>query len=223
MNTETDFQSWNDLLDVNTATTQQIVDKIFSGSLAGVPLNVDYTSFDNFVKYSSAEQRIKNFKYKLQLIEHYDTQLGILSVASGSDSGSLQGNTAINTKRKNEVIGGFDAFERWAYNEPTASLFTHGVTGSKLFAQPYSLSPYPKYLESGSYKIFHTTSSEGAIWLNGNINSGSLYDLQNQDSLENTVPANIGRDQNNDQYMLFLNMIGHHYDILYSYINELSR
>ena len=137
--------------------------------------------------------------------------------------GSLKGNELINTKRKNEVIGGFDAFERWAYNEPTASLYTHGVTGSTLYAQPYDIKPYPKYIENGDWVRYHTTSSKGEGWLDGYTVSGSLYDLENEDSLVNSVPENIGRDSNNDQYMLFVNMIGHHYDILYSYINELTR
>ena len=223
MKTETDFQSWNELLDTTTGTTQQIVDRYFSGSLSGINLNVDYSKFDNFVKYSSAEERLKNFRYKIQLVEYYDEQLGILSVAEGSDSGSLKGNEAINTKRKNEVIGGFDAFERWAYNEPTASLFTHGVTGSTLYAEDYAISPYPKYLQDGNYIVHHSTSSYGKAWLDGFISSGSLYDLENEDSLINTIPESIQRDENNDQYVLFVNMIGHHYDILYSYISELTQ
>ena len=223
MKTETDFQSWNELLDTTTSTTQQIVDRYFSGSLSGINLNINYSKFDNFIKYSSAEERLKNFRYKLQLVEYYDEQLGILSNALGSDSGSLKGNESINTKRKNEVIGGFDAFERWAYNEPTASIFTHGVTGSTLYAQPYVLSPYPKYIENGDYKLHHSTSSLGTTWLNGFITSGSLYDLENEDSLINSIPENIAQDVDNDQYLLFVNMIGHHYDILFSYINELTR
>ncbi len=239
MNTETDFQAWNDILDTNSSTTQQIVDKMFSGSLAGINLNIDYTSFDNFVKYSSAEQRVKNFKYKLQLIEHYDEQISILNNASGSDLGSLKGNITINTNRKNDVIGGFDGFEKWAYYEQGSGsavgwpLTTHGVSGSKLFAQPYTLLPYPKresgrfkgseWYSSGSMILHHSTSSFGQAWLDGTIASASLYDLMNQDSLANTVPQNISRASDNSQYNIFVNMIGHHYDILYSYINELTR
>ena len=79
MKTETDFQSWNELLDTTTSTTQQIVDRYFSGSLSGINLNINYSKFDNFIKYSSAEERLKNFRYKLQLVEYYDEQLGILS------------------------------------------------------------------------------------------------------------------------------------------------
>jgi len=50
MITETDFRNWNQLLDANTSTAQDIVDSIFSGSLSGVPLGIDYTAFDNYLR-----------------------------------------------------------------------------------------------------------------------------------------------------------------------------
>ena len=221
--TETDFKSWNELLDTNTGTSQQIIDKYFSGSLSGIDVNLDYSKFDNFVNYSSAEERIKNFEYKLQLIEYFDTQNYILDAAVGSDSSSLQNNIGINTARKNEVIGGFDGFERWAYNESTSSIYTHGVSGSKVFAEDYVITPYPKYIENGDWKLHHTTSSYGENWLNGLVATASNYDLENENSLINTIPENIQRDKENDQYVLFVNMIGHHFDILYTYIRELTK
>ena len=70
--TETEFKSWNDLLGSNLTTSQQILDSYFSGSLGGVDLGIDYSAFDNFVFYSSARDRVDNFKYKLELIEYYE-------------------------------------------------------------------------------------------------------------------------------------------------------
>jgi hypothetical protein len=212
--TETDFKTWNDLLDTTTSTSQQIIDGYFSGSLDDVRLGIDYTDFNNFIQYSSATERLSNFKFKLELIEYYDTQLNILNLASGSDSGSLQNNIITNQSRKSNVIGGFDAFERWMYNEPTASLFTHGITGS--------LTPWPKYIQSGSWKLHHTTSSLGEAWYNGYIQSASIYDIENADALVKTIPEYVRTDDNNDQFVLFVNMIGHHYDILWTYINKLT-
>ena len=211
---ETDFKTWNDLLDTTTATSQKIIDSYFSGSIDDVSLGIDYTDFNNFIQYSSAEERLSNFKFKLELIEYYDTQMSILNLASGSDAGSLQNNILNNQTRKNNVIGGFDAFERWLYNESTASIFTHGITGS--------LTPYPKYIQSGSWKLHHTTSSLGAAWYNGYIQSASLYDIENADALVKYIPEYVRTDDNNDQFILFVNMIGHHYDILWSYINKLT-
>ena len=35
-----------------------------SGSERPVKLNVDYSNYENFVNFSSAEKRLSNFKYK---------------------------------------------------------------------------------------------------------------------------------------------------------------
>ena len=44
-----------------------------------VDINIDYTKFENFINFSSAEERLKNFKYKLDLIEGYDDKVNELS------------------------------------------------------------------------------------------------------------------------------------------------
>jgi hypothetical protein len=62
--TETGLQNWNDLLGSSTSTSQQIIDNFFSGSLSGMKLNIDYSDFNNFIFYSSATERLDNFKYK---------------------------------------------------------------------------------------------------------------------------------------------------------------
>ena len=225
--TETDFKNWNDLLDANTSTSQQIIDRIFSGSLMGVDIGIDYSAFDNFVHFSSAKERVENFKQKLELIEYYDKTIRILNQSNGVDTGAMKGNIAVNEKRRDQVIGSFDGFERWAYYEPTASLSTHGVSGSAIGALPYHITPFPKFLSgsnfSNAYSLYHTTSSLGAEWFTGYIESASLYDIHNESALTKTIPEHIRRDPNNEQYELFVNMIGHHYDILYSYIENLTR
>jgi hypothetical protein len=212
--TETDFKTWNELLDTNLSTSQQIIDSFFSGSIDDVKLGIDFTDYQNFINYSNAVERLSNFKYKLELIEYYNTQLSILNSASGSDAGSLQNNVATNQSRKNNVIGGFDAFERWMYTEPTSSVFSHGITGS--------LAPWPKYIESGSWKLHHTTSSLGLSWYTNNIADASIYDTENENALIKYIPEFVRVDSNNDQFVLFVNMIAHHYDILWTYISKLT-
>jgi len=221
--TETDFQNWNSLLGSNLSTSQQIIDKYFSGSLGGVHLNVDYTAFENFVFYSSAYERLANFKYKLELIEYYDDQLNTLNnVALGTDDTALQNNIALTTERKDNVIGGFDGFERWLYSEPTASLTTHGISGSFIGADGYALTPWPKYLSGSKYYLYDTTDSISTSWYNGFSATASLYDEQNNNALVKTIPEHIRNDANNSEYELFINMIGHHFDILYTYVKALS-
>jgi hypothetical protein len=227
--TETDFKNWNQLLDANLSTSQQIVDKMFSGSLKGegmygaTGLGIDYTAFENFCHFSSAQERLKNFKYKLELVEYYDSRIALLNTTQGSDSSSLQGNVVITQKRKDNVIGSMDGFERWLYNEPTGTLATHGVTGSKIGADTYALTSYPKFLKESKYYLYSTTSSIAKSWYNGFLTTASLYDVHNESALTKTIPEHIRRDENNSEYELFVNMIGHHFDILYTYIDNLTQ
>ena len=221
--TETDFRNWNQLLDANLSTSQGIIDKMFSGSLGGVELGIDYSAFENFTHFSSAKERISNFKYKLEQIEYYDKRLSVLATAVGSDSSSLQGNIATTERRKDQVIGSFDGFERWLYNDQTSSLFTHGISGSMIGAQKYFVRSYPKFMSGSKSHLHHSTSSYGENWFNGTLATASLYDIENDNALAKSIPEHIRIDPNNDQYELFVNMIGHHYDIVYSYIDNLAR
>ena len=236
--TETDFKDWNTLLDASTSTSQQIVDKMFSGSLGGVDIGIDYSGFQNFVHFSSATERLANFKYKLSLIEYYDTRLDTLNAASSTTDTSLLGNITTTTRRKNSIIGSFDGFESWLYNSPTSSLFTHhdnvysdnnnksGVyraDGGYLGAKSYQLTSWPKYLSGSKYYLHKTTDSISENYYNGWYDSASFYDNENNNALAKTIPEHIRLDSNNDQYELFVNMIGHHYDILYSYIENLTK
>jgi hypothetical protein len=221
--TETEFKSWNDLLDANLSTSQQILDRVFSGSLAGVPLGIDYSAFDNFVFYSSAYERLANFKYKLELIEYYNDRIATLDVALGSDEGSLTSNITNTQARIDNIIGSFDGFERYLYNEPTGSLTTHGVSGSYLGADGYVITPWPKYLSNGSYVIHDPSTTIASNWFATASANAILYDDLNTNALTKTIPEHIRVDPNNSQYELFVNMIGHHFDILYSYIDALSR
>ncbi len=230
--TETDFESWNTLLDANTSTSQNIIDSMFSGSLSGVKLNVDYSGFDNFIQFSSAKERVANFKYKLELIEFYDSRINLLNNASGSDLTALQNNVTINTRKKDNIIGSFDGFERWLYNENTASLFTdqtvytvndYEIEGGRIGSQPYRIQPWPKYISNGKFVLHQTTGSISTAWYDGVYASASLYDIENDSALVKTIPEHIRLDSNNSQYELFVNMIAHHYDIIYSHIENLSK
>ena len=243
--TETDFRNWNELLDTTTASTQQIIDKIFSGSFGKGPSYdgpnnyssapaIDYSGYQNFIHYSSAKERVVNFKYKLQLIEYYNTQLEILDAATGTDATSLQGNIAKNQRHKDRIIGGMDGFERWLYNEQTSSLFSHfdaydrtGVNirsnGGFIGEQGYTLQPWPKYIDSNTDVLHHSTSSIAIDWYDGVFSSASLYDTENNNQLLNSIPAHIQEDENNSQYVMFIDMIAHHFDILYSYIKALTK
>lgn len=222
--TETDYKNWNDILGSSTSTSQELLNKYFSGSIQGIDINVDYSELGNFIHFSSAEERLSNFVYKMSLVEYYDTQLGIIS----SVTGSVGTNRVLLEKNKNRVIGGFDGFESYLY---------YGISGSRNYTYPgsSSIDPWPKIQVSGSatssadfcdgnsyYNLMHSTSSVVESWIDVTGEYARDYDSTNIHSLIRSIPEAIKEDSSNDQYVLFVNMIGQHFDIVYSYINALT-
>lgn len=222
-NTETTFKSWNELLAANTITAQTVVDRYFSGSITDTDLPIDYSAFDNFVFYGSAYERLANFKYKVEMLEFYDSQIGFITNSTASNSTYAINNIELNQKRKDALIGTFDNFERWLYYEPTSSLFTHDLSGSYIGSEGYALTPYPKYLYSGSYRIHHTTSSIATSWYNGFASTASFYDEQNGNALVNHIPEFLRLDERNDEFITFVNMIAQHYDTLWTYVDGFTK
>jgi hypothetical protein len=223
LSTETDFKTWSDLLGTSVQTSQQIVDSYFSGSLSGMKLGLDFSDFNNFVFYSSATERVKNFRFKLELLEYYAQQSSSISLISGSTA--ITNAADYNTQRTN-LISGFDAFEKFLYYESSSRLTTYDnpLESANVSALTGSyITPVPKTNSTKPYTIPSVNSSTFITWYNGLIDSASLYDKLNNNSLVRAIPEFIRLDKSNEELDLFVNMLGHHYDILYMYINAMTK
>ena len=219
---ETDFKTWTDLLGPGIQTSEQIINAYFSGSL-GTNLNIDFSDFNNFIFYSSAEERVKNFKYKLELLNYYDNQISNISVVPGNIAST---NVIEYTTLKNNLIGGFDGFEKHLYYESSSKLTTHDIplenptvanlTGSYI-------TPLPKQNSIIPYINYSVTSSQFTSWYTGLLDSASLYDSMNFNALRYAIPEFVRINKQDSGLDLFINMLGHHYDILYTYINHMTK
>ena len=224
ISTETDLKSWNDLLGSSIQTSQQIIDSYFSGSLSGIDLNIDYSDFNNFIFYSSATERLANFRYKLGLIETYTSQSAVISNINSAVSTT---NANDFTQLKTNLISGFDEFEKYLYYESSSILFTHDqynsidVNVSELTGS--YIQPAPKSNSTKPYSLMSVTSSNFVNWYDSLYNSAELYDSYNTNILTNGIPEFIKFDSNNSDMNIFVNMLGHHFDILYTYIRYLTK
>jgi len=212
----TEYKSWNNLLDSNLQTSQKIIDLYFSGSLQGIPLNVNYGEFENFVHFSSAEERVRNFKYKLELIEFYTDRINSLS---GSASTNL---TPLYTKR-NAVVSTFDNFENYLfYQSGSQQIYTH---------VSYSIAPWPKLETSNNpldayphfTKLYRVSQSVAEDYFNDLVDQAQIFDNRNVHRLLKTVPYHIRVAEANEEFNLFVDMLGHHYDIVWTYIKHYSK
>jgi hypothetical protein len=221
--TETGLKNWTDLLGSSVQTSQQIVDAYFSGSLSGVKLNIDYSDFNNFVFYSSATERLENFKYKLELLEYYASQSIVVSQLSGSVATT---NASDYLTQQTNLVSGFDAFEQYLYYQSSSVLTTNAIPNEYYVVESITgsyISPVPKTNSTVPYSIASTNSTAFTSWYNGLYDSASLYDSLNFNALIYSVPEYIRFDSNNEQLTTFINMLAHHYDILYTYINHMTQ
>ena len=182
-----------------------------SESFLGESDDVPY-HFENFINFSSATERLKNFEYKVKLIESYDKKLEKLNLIPTPQAASISNQSLINNQ-KNDLLKGLDGYERFLY-------YTSGS-----FA-------YPKSNTTPPFNLHPISSAEVKTWLGSEISSNpnyggqllsaSLYDRQNQNNLERLVPNHILDNENNDQYRLFINMIGQHFDQVWVHIKHLT-
>ena len=214
-----EFESWNSILGTNATSKQSIIDTYVSSS-DNVELNIDYRKYDTFVHFSSATERLKNFKYKLELIEYYNSQSNVVSIDQVGKSGTaatssaqfLQNKAMYETKRAN-VISGFDGYEKYLYFESHSTEVTSYGT--------FPSATWPKTTSSRPYTLRHTTSSQAQAWYTSQIESASVYDTSNSNILRNTIPQHILQDPNSNNYTLFVDMIGQHFDTTFNYIDQM--
>jgi hypothetical protein len=178
-----------------------------------IDINVDYSDFSNFVHFSSAQERIYNFAYKLKLIESYNQS--IANAGTVLNGGTITSGSILTYQQQiNNIITNFDGYEYYLYYENTPQA-------------------WPKSNSLPPYQLYSITSSQALTWL-GNpdvappvgqysaLNAASTYDLNNKDWLINTIPEYLKQDDSNIPYQTFLNMIGQHFDNIWIYYKDVT-
>jgi hypothetical protein len=173
----------------------------------GVEVNIDYSSFENFVHFSSAEQRVKNFFYKVGLLEQYSASLAI---SHSVDSTAVSESRAAIENQRESLIRNFDGFEYWMY-------YTSESSGANIFPRPF-----PKTTSSPPYTLTSTGSTKAVTWLEDGVSTSLLYDNENKDNLINTIPVYLLEDPSNEPYRKFIEMTGQHFDTLFTYAQDIT-
>ena len=210
----TPYYSYNSLLTSNISSSfQQLMSYYQDQSVA---INVDYSDFNNFIHFSSAEERLNNFVYKLQLIENYNAQIYSSSLLSGGATSNQLASSSIGSLQSSitNLIEKFDPYEYYLY-------FSSGSYA------------WPKRTSTQPYVLYSVTSSQASNWLGTTstvptaatqslLYSASYYDYTNKDLLRNSVPQYIMDDDSNQPYLTFLDMIGQHFDNIWIYYKDVS-
>jgi hypothetical protein len=167
----------------------------------GINVNIDYTNYSQFVNLSSAQTRLENFYYKLSLIEQYQSSA---SLSSGTTTNYYVSSSNILYQNKiNEIITNFDGYEYFLYFK----------SGS------YS---WPKTNNTPSYNNAGANSVAGLAFLASQSIVAEDYDSENNNNLINAIPSYILEDSNNNQYKLFVEMLGQMFDSIWIYIKDVT-
>ena len=234
----TDFRSYDNILATSTTSSyQKLISKLDGYEIPEIDYSyvrpVDSSSidfetvtpshFENFVHFGSAKELLKNFEYKLKLIEIYNTQLSELNNIPGGTSSSIITTNALSSVllKKENLIQGFSGYEQFLYYDP------------------YSPFSWPKIPPEGSLvgtepqEVYPTTSPEALTWLGsehytnpnygGQLLSASVFDSQNPNRLFKLTPTFIGDKDENRPYEIFCDMVGEHFDPIWTHIKEITQ
>jgi len=202
------FKCWTDLLATDQTTSQNIIDLMFNSDNS-VTLNIDWTNFQNYIFYSKAESRLNIFYEKIKLIETFNAKIDEINSIAGSADTVTQYKDSIK-----KIIINFDAFERYLYFQTDEKIFTHDIIGP--------VKPWPKQLIGNATTLLSSTHATTISWFNNLITLAHEYDRQNTRSLWYSIPEHVLMDDGNSQYILFIEMIGQHFDNIWLYTNALT-
>ena len=200
-NVATSYQTYNGLVNsvqnISTSSYQQLLSLVTSQS---IDINVDYTDYNNFIFFSSAKQRVSKFYTKVKQIEDYNNDIAKYTISSSLFPSMLSDlNTA--TASINNIISNFDGYEYYLYFD--SSSYTWPKTNSSL---PYILA----------------STASALTWYNATTSSADLYDNDNQNYIVNTLPTFVKDDPNNNQYIIFLDMVGHYFDNIWIFLSAVT-
>ena len=200
-NVATSYQNYTGLINsvqnISTSSYQQLLSLMTSQS---IDINVDYTDYNNFIFFSSAKQRTINFYSKVKQIEDYKTNI-VAYTALTSSRPNLINDLNVATASINDIISNLDGFEQYLYFE------------SSSYSWPKSTSTLP-------YALYSTASANN--WYLAATASAASYDDNNSNYIVNTLPSYIKDDDNNAQYITFLNMVGHYFDNIWIFLQAIT-
>jgi hypothetical protein len=178
-----------------------------------IDINIDYTDFSEFTHFSSAKTRLENFYYKVSLIEEYSSSIATLNNTTNSPT-AVSNDLIVYETKINDIITNFDGYDYYLYYS----------SGSYSWPKTTSEPPYLLYT-TGSTTVLNWFGSNdpSSIYYGGVILSASIYDEANKNNLYFTIPEYLREDPNNDQYVLFIDMMGQFYDNIWIYYKDVTQ
>jgi hypothetical protein len=199
------YQSYQDITATPLSSSYyQLLSNLTS---SGVYINVDYSDYSNFVQFSSADQRLDNFKEKLTTISSSQAEINII-YAQITGSSTLLTPSVSSSKSTLEstiqsTITSFDDYEYYLYYESSSTT-------------------WPKLNNTIPYVLYDVNSVTGVNWYNSQSSVAQTYDAYNQNYIYYAIPEYIRDDSQNDNYILFSELVSQLFDNIWVYEKSIT-
>ena len=179
-----------------------------------IEITIDYTDFNNFVHFSSARERLENFKYKLTQIQSLQSDIDGINGLSISSSRAYTSASVLNLQNQlNTLIEKFDGYEYFLYYE----------SGSYSWPKSGSIKPYTNLAPTDPESLVWFGSTDyTSPYYGGAVVNADNYDIENKNYIWNNFPEYIKEDTQNANLELFSAMLGQHYDYIWTYIKDIT-
>ena len=199
-NNPTEFYNFDELFSYPVTGSYYELYSLFNEK--GAQISIDHSDYGDFIHFSSAEERLRNFKYKLDLIDSYDRDRTTVSSTNYTSLGASGSKQYYDGLIKG-IVDNFDHYDRYLYYE----------SGSNSWPKSNSLPPYTNQVSS---------TLESRTWFEKQTELASNFDITNYDVLTNSIPTYLREDKTNEPLLMFVHMLAQHFDNLWIYFKAVS-
>jgi hypothetical protein len=195
---ETGYQFFDEITASGSLTSTDIVNRYVSQSQFNLDnLNISYTSgSDKTQDYFLTFENFVNFGGAQTRLENFQYKLESIEAWEGKVTNDLI---------LSSVSSSIALTTSASYDDKVKAI-KNGFDG----------------LEKTLYNNFSITSSIDTFFTT-QISNAEIYDRTNKNYLVKHIPQHVQEDQGSLEYLTFLEMIGQHFDIVWSYINGINR
>jgi len=197
---ETGFEFFNQIVSSGSVTSTDIVNQYLSKSQFSLEdLNIDYTSGSNVTSsYFVVFDNFVNFSSAKTRIENFQYKIETIENWKNKLTSTLYSSSILSTSSISLLTSA-------SYNDKIKGI-TNGFDG----------------FEKKMY-FDYAISSSNAQFFEIQTDYGDVYDRNNKNYLVKHLPQFIQEDNASNEFLIFMEMIGQHFDVIWSYINGINR
>lgn len=197
---ETGYQYFDEIISSGSLTSDNLVNKFISKSAFNLEdLNINYTSGSSTTsEYFLRFDNFVNFGSALTRLENFQYKIETIENWENKLTTTLYSSSLLSTSSISLVTSA-------SYNDKIKTI-KNGFDG-------FEKKMYEEFSVTSSNDIFFTSQSAYA----------EIFDRGNKNYLVKHIPQYLQENSDNVEYLTFLEMVGQHFDIIWSYINGINR